>query len=256
MTKELARRFGASIRLRIDDLDAERERPEFVEDIFQSLAWLGISWSDGPRDTHEQERVHSQRFRIPRYLERLDLLKEQGDLYACSCSRGDIRRAHCSCRQRGLSFHAANVCWRLHIPEDAFVRMRGVAGADQLIRPAQLMSDPVLRQRQDLGGRPAYQIASVVDDVEHGISFIVRGEDLLPSTACQLYIAERSGLDGFLGIRFLHHPLLTDERGEKLSKSDGALALRTLREQGAGPGLLKEQSAAMLRALTGTHSSP
>lgn len=255
ITRELAKRFGARLRLRIDDLDAERGRPAYVQDIFDSLAWLGIACDDGPSNALAHEREHSQKHRLARYGEYLAILKEQGDLYACICSRGELKRGNCSCRSSGLPFTDAGASWRLHLPSDAAVRVQGITGHWSVMQPARLMSDPVLRQRAELGGRPTYQIASLADDAEHGTTFIVRGEDLLPSTACQLYLAERLGLTDFQQVRFLHHGLLTDAIGAKLSKSEGALALKSMRERGEGPQELQARASAMLHDLL-LHSSP
>ncbi len=104
------------------------------------------------------------------------------------------------------------------------------------------MRDPVLRQRN---GRPAYQIASLADDVDFGIDLIVRGADLLPSTACQLLLAELLGLTAFTRTRFIHHPLITALDGTKLSKSDGASSLKAMREAGIAPDALHAQADAL-----------
>jgi len=250
LTAELAKHLGARLRLRIDDLDADRMRPEYVDDIFDSLEWLGISWQDGPHDAREQERAYSQTARIPRYMEMIELLKEQGDLYACTCSRSGMSK--CACRGKAIPFHDSSASWRLHLPADAVVRMRGLNGAITWLQPAQLMPDPVLRQRGELGGRPAYQIASVVDDAEHGIDVVVRGNDLLPSTACQLYLAERLGFLQFSEARFVHHALVTDAEGHKLSKSAGAISLQSMRARGESPDRLRDQASEVLRTIYST----
>lgn len=246
ITEEVARGIGASIRLRIDDLDAERVRPAYVDDIFASLRWLGIAWGEGPRDRIGHERMHSQLFRLARYEECLHVLKEQGDLYACICSRSGQKRSECECRKRDLPFTASNVSWRLRVPSDALVRMETIDGVALWLSPSRLMSDPVMRQRAELGGRPAYQIASLCDDADHGVTHVVRGNDLLASTACQLYLAERLGLESFRRVRFLHHPLITDAVGAKLSKSEGAASLKVMREQGQSPDALREQALKLL----------
>lgn len=251
----LAARHGARLRLRIDDLDAERKRPEYMEDIFASLAWLGIVWHDGPRNAQDQERSFSQQRRIPVYMEHIGLLKEQGDLYACLCSRSAAVKG-CDCRLKGVPFNDEQAGWRLHLPHDALVRMHGPFGEIALLQPARLMPDPVIRQRTALGGRPSYQIASLVDDVEHGIDLVVRGEDLLASTACQLYMAERLGLASFGTGRFMHHPLLPDADGRKLSKSRGAASLRAMRERGESPEALHAKAKEMLAGLGGGQSTP
>lgn len=257
VTAQLAQLHKASLRLRIDDLDAERGRPAYVEDIFSSLSWLGIEWGEGPRNAMEQEREHSQLRRISRYQEFIDILKEQGDLYACTCSRSALRELarrgmkNCDCRSKQRSFKDAEATWRLHMPSDAVVRMEQVFGSARMLTAADLLTDPVIRQRasEEGGGRPAYQIASLVDDVDHGSTFIVRGEDLLSSTACQLYLADRLGLETFKRVRFLHHPLITDALGHKLSKSEGAEALRTMRANGTTPTELNVGAARMLAVL-------
>ncbi|MBK8499656.1 MAG: tRNA glutamyl-Q synthetase [Flavobacteriales bacterium] len=255
LTALLARMHRASLRLRIDDLDAERARSSYVQDIFDSLAWLGISWTEGPRDPTDQERSFSQLKRLDRYAEAIAVLKEQGDLYACRCSRSRLRdmvkqgRRDCECRGKHIDFNDPNATWRLHMASDASVRMHALHGASSQFHPATLMTDPVIRQRQHDGGRPAYQIASLIDDVDFGTTFIVRGEDLLPSTACQLYLAERLGLHAFKDVRFIHHPLVTDAQGRKLSKSEGAEALKSMRERGSGRASLLRQAEEMLAAI-------
>lgn len=239
ITAELARQRSAVLRLRIDDIDAERTRPEYLEDIFSTLAWLGIKWTEGPTDPADHAFGWSQSARLERYLDRVDVLKEQGDLYACTCTRREMRaptatgRKPCGCRTREIAFDEPAAAWRLRIPSDAVVRMETLFGGPQLLKPADLIADPVIRQRSvdDRPGRPSYQIASLMDDVDHDVTFIVRGDDLLPSTACQLYMADRLGLEAFGAVAFLHHPLLADEHGDKLSKSDGAAALRSMRDQ-------------------------
>lgn len=260
LTGMIASRMGARVRLRIDDLDTERSRPEYVKDIFDSLRWLGVEWSEGPKDPAEQERSFAQTKRIPALLERLYLLKEQGDLYACTCSRTALRnlpkgKRDCDCRSKGRSFSDPEAVWRLHLPADAWVRVPQLFDKTSLLNPSALMADPVLRQRTSQnGGRPSYQIASLVDDVEQGTTFIVRGEDLLPSTACQLYVAERLGSNSFLNVRFVHHPLLLDSTGKKLSKSEGAGSLTAMRKAGATPEPLLAEAASILRYLEAPRS--
>lgn len=249
LTAAIAERVGARLRLRIDDLDAERMRPAFVDDIFASLRWLGVAWHDGPRDRHDHERRFSQHLRITRYQEALDVLKEQGDLYACGCSRADLKRGACACRMKSLDFRAPESAWRLRLPADGLVRLLPLFGTERWLSPGMHMVDPVLRQRGELGGRPAYQIASLVDDVDQGVTHIVRGVDLLPSTLCQLHLAERLGLDAFLRVRFVHHPLIADANGAKLSKSEGAEALKSMREAGRSPDALRDKAQRMLRDL-------
>ncbi len=110
------------------------------------------------------------------------------------------------------------------------------------------MPDPVLRQRN---GRPAYHIASLADDEDFAINLIVRGEDLLASTALQLHLASLLGLRKFRSARFVHHALITDPQGRKLSKSAGDEALVTLRSHGKDARELRTRAEALVEELLG-----
>jgi glutamyl-tRNA synthetase len=245
--------------LRIDDLDAARLREEYVQDIFASLEWLGLDWDTGPRTPSEAETIHSQRLRIPRYreaLERMALLRSDGKpvLYACSCSREKAKRDALSAGRPGLypgTCRDAGIEWRgnfdarhpsresyplrVRVPESAEAGIAGLAGETLTLHPGRDIGDFVVWQRN---GEPAYQLASLVDDEDMGMDLIVRGKDLLPSTGAQAWMAARLGFKAFQGARFLHHDLLVDARGGKLSKSEGAISLRGLRERFGGPGPL------------------
>jgi glutamyl/glutaminyl-tRNA synthetase len=252
LTERLARSNGARVLLRIDDLDAERVRPEYLEDIFRSLEWLGIAWDEGPSGPDDFRANWSQQLRLHHYHALLGSLRDQGVLYACDCSRSALRdlapdgRYTGTCRDRGLELDAPDVTWRLNIGEAAVVQVPDLFGKAIPVDLVQNMGDPVLRQRN---GRPAYQLASLADDVQYGITFIVRGKDLLPSSACQLHIARLLGLSTFGQVRFLHHPLITDEAGQKLSKSAGATSLKAMREAGVEPSVLHAQADRMLETL-------
>ncbi|MBS1581972.1 MAG: hypothetical protein JST66_07210 [Bacteroidetes bacterium] len=248
---QAARAAGGDVLLRIDDLDAERVRPEYIADIFGTLGWLGIHPDRGPADAADFDAHWSQRLRIPRYLELVDRLRSGGHLYACGCSRKDIASRGATegydghCRLRGLSFDAPEVAWRLRIPEGTTAQWTEWAHGRRSLDLARAMGDPVVRQRD---GRPAYQVASLADDNDFGITFVVRGEDLLPSTACQLYIASLLELPDPGAATFMHHPLLRDAGGEKLAKSRGAGSLRALREAGEGPEGIHRLAEDLLRA--------
>lgn len=251
ITSQLARAHGATLRLRIDDLDTERVRPAYVQDIFGTLDWLGIRPDVGPVSAQDHALNWSQAARAGRYLAFVERLRADGHLYACTCSRKQqvldaAGRYAGTCRSRGLPFDAPDTAWRLRIPEGVHVTVPSIAGLPVVVDLAAAMGDPVLRQRN---GRPAYQIASLADDLDHGTTFIVRGADLLPSTACQLYIAGLLGPNAFAQVRFLHHDLLLDAQGEKMSKSGGAASLKAMREAGAGPQDLVRQAGTLLSGL-------
>ena len=250
LTAALARREGAEILLRIDDLDRERVEREYVEDVFDTLGFMGIPWDRGPRDVNEFEREYSQVHRLPLYRDALMRLREAGVVYACACSRAQVLRASPdgvypgTCRGLGLDLDGREVSWRLRTDSGESVSggseasvsggagvsggsgaAAGFSGLPDL--PAE-MRDFVVRKKD---GFPAYQLSSVVDDLHYGVDLIVRGQDLWPSTLAQYYLSYPLGADGFRDIRFYHHPLLTAE-GEKLSKSAGATSIRYLRQHG------------------------
>jgi glutamyl-tRNA synthetase len=241
-TAQLAKEHNGRLLLRIDDLDAERQRPEYVDDIFSTLQALGIAWDEGPSDAADFAANWSQQLRLPRYNELLLELKAEGHLYACSCSRTE--RTTCTCFSKTLPFDAQDHVWRLRIPEEAQVRMkRWPDDRIEVHRVVEQIQDPVLRQRN---GRPAYQIASLADDVDYRINVIVRGRDLLPSTCCQLYIARLLGLSAFENTLFVHHPLITDEAGRKLSKSQGAKAAHTFLHDAQAITSLRERAQRLI----------
>ena len=177
LTEHLARTTGRELSLRVDDLDRERVRPAYVQDIFEQLERLGIHWDLGPQNAEELEEVWSQRHRLPLYHGLLDDLRATGQLFACTCTRTTLM--HCRCAERGIDLDAPEVTWRSRLTKPCIVTFstpHGPASTDL----AELMPPPVLRSRE---GRPAYQVASLADDLHFGIDLIVRGEDLFASTA-------------------------------------------------------------------------
>lgn len=215
--------------LRIDDLDADRKREAYVQDVFDTLEWLGLDWDEGPVSADDFEKNWSQHRRIELYDNLLAQLREKGFLFACGKSRRDLAPFEGvyppEFRKQNLSLDAPDVSWRIVTP----------VGFP--------MPDFVVRRRD---GLPAYQIASLADDLRFGITHIIRGEDLLSSTAAQEFLAECLGRYDFQTIRFLHHPLLKNEKGEKLSKSAGADSLLALRESGSSPSVIFRQVARLL----------
>ncbi len=245
LTWKLARQAGGKVLLRIDDLDAERMRPEYVDDIFRTLEWLGIDWDEGPSGPDDLIATWSQRHRIERYQALVDRLRAAGVVYACTCSRSTM--AACTCKAAGLAFGAEGVTWRVDLQQALPVEVHQWPGGDARFAPGDRMPvDPVIRQRN---GRPAYQVASLADDLDRDIDFIVRGVDLLPSTLCQLHLARVLGAQAFMSAHFVHHGLLLGSDGEKLSKSRGAGSLRAMREAGADPAVVHDLADALLAAL-------
>ncbi len=234
LTAAWARAAGARVLLRIDDLDRGRFREEYLEDVFETLHWLGLRWDLGPRDPADFHAHWSQHGRLPAYHALLSRLRERKLLYACSCSRSQLRSASAdhrypgTCRYAGIPLDTPGVAWRVRVPGEASVECQE-GETRQLLAVAGLMGDFVVRQKD---GMPAYQIASLSDDLHYGVDLIVRGMDLLPSSAAQLYLAQCLGETGFLKTTFHHHGLQLGEDGSKLSKSAGAASLKAWRNAG------------------------
>lgn len=233
LTEAIVRSAKGRLRLRIDDLDTPRVRPEYVQDIFESLAWLNIRTDEGPRDAPELTAIFSQRLRIAQYNTLLDQLVAMGLVFACNCSRKELQQASedgqypGTCIGKQIPLDTPDVSWRIQTSEQAVVRFHDQIIGEQEIKLWHVQRYFIIRRRD---GLPAYHIASLSDDVHDNINTIVRGEDLLSSTAAQLYLAALLELDSFFKTTFYHHPLLKDLSGEKLSKSAGSSSLKAMRE--------------------------
>jgi glutamyl-tRNA synthetase len=234
ITAFLARKCGAKILLRIDDLDRERVQTEYVQDIFDTLNFLEIPWDEGPRNMQEYEAEYSQMHRLELYRKVLNELKEGGKVFACACSRTQVIRESADgnylgkCRTAHIPYDAPDTCWRLDTSQDRPLSVTTLQGVVSAQLPAS-MQYFVVRKKD---GLPAYQLASVVDDVHFGIDLVVRGQDLWDSTLAQLYLASVAGQASFMDTTFYHHPLLMDQGNQKLSKSAGAVSLQYLRKEG------------------------
>lgn len=235
LTAAIADKTGARMLLRIDDMDRERLNEAYVQDIFDTLSFLQIPFDEGPETVADFENNYSQLRRLPLYHSALQQLKDDGLVYACSCSRTKIARASINgaypgtCRHKGIPLDADNVSWRLRTAPDKLLSVKTLAGeAIQSTMPAEL-SDFVVRKKD---GYPAYQLCSLIDDLHFGIDLVVRGQDLWASTLAQLYLAELLGKTDFLTTTFHHHLLLSDNGLRKLSKSAGDTSIRYLRQQG------------------------
>lgn len=223
------------LHLRIDDMDGTRFRPDILEDIFKSLDWLGLDWDEGPTGPTDFKARFSLRDRKERYRDALNALNNRSrKVFACVCSRKAIKKRSPSglypktCRTAGHRFDPGKSCLRLQVPDGTRLRVN-----DRLIDLATVFGDFILWRKDD---QPSYQLASVLEDERAGINLVVRGDDLLLSTAAQLYLAGLFGFFAFPRACFVHHDLIRGEDGQKLSKSRGAYALKDLREAGLAPG--------------------
>ena len=233
-TWAMVKSLGGRLILRIDDMDGIRFRKEVLEDIFVCLDWLGLDWDAGSFGPSSFYNEFSLQKRKDHYWERLKTLSSiSGKVYACRCSRSEIKRASANklypgtCRTRSISFTTGETALRIRVDRDGPVRV-----GDHEIDLAAKFGDFVLWRKDD---QPSYQLASLIEDEEAGVNLVVRGEDLLLSSAAQLYLADSFGFLNFPLARFIHHPLVTGPDGEKLSKSRGAHALKDMREAGLSP---------------------
>ena len=241
---------GGEFRLRIEDLDQTRCRPEFVAGIYEDLEWLGLQWD-------EPAFVQSQRQSV--YAEALDRLRGRGLVYPCFCTRADIAAAleaphgpqgnHYpgTCRnlpddpeRRATEQHS----WRL----DA-ARAIAVAGLPswteddgRTFSSSRDDFDDAILARKDAPA--AYHLACVVDDAASGVTLVVRAADLRSSTPIQRLLQELLGLPQ---PRYLHHPLVTHADGRRLAKRDLAPTLSAIRHDGVdGPELAADLLAGKL----------
>jgi glutamyl-tRNA synthetase len=238
ITWALARRQQGTVVLRIDDLDNTRFRPEYLQDIFDTLDFMGLDYDEGPRNPTDFEENYSQHLRLPAYQALLDRLVAQDKVYACPCSRSQIAAISSqglyplTCRDAQLPLYAPDAAWRIRIPDDTVIMFQDLLLGHCTVPLTLEMPDFVVRRKE---GIPAYQLASLCDDLEMGINLIVRGKDLMISTAAQLYLAQQIGSTAFTNAQFVHHPIVSSSDGHKLSKSDDALSILEMHKSGLQP---------------------
>ena len=207
------------LHLRIDDLDGPRVDRASVEDIFIQLEWLGIDYHFGPAGPDDLYSRFSQQLRKDSYFNAIEVLQKAGHLFACECSRSKIRNSSASkiypgtCRNKKLNFMKRNQTWRVIVPEKTFVFYKNLTNNKEKIDLTTGIGDFVIRRRD---GLPAYQIASLMDDIEMGVNLIVRGADLISSTGAQLFLAKCLNDSSFPAAHFVHHMLMKNESGKKL----------------------------------------
>jgi glutamyl-Q tRNA(Asp) synthetase len=230
-----ARKRGARLLLRLEDLDPERSRAEWSALLREDLAWLGLDF-DAAEEQHDFAARHAAA---------LDRLAALGALYPCACTRSRIRaesdaalgrggRYPNLCRGRALppgGWRACEEPLRAALPPGR-IAPRDEGGLDLAQDPAAEVGDPIVRRRD---GALAYPLAVVVDDAASGVTRVVRGRDLATSTATQVALQRLLGLPEPV---YRHHLLLLEERGGKLAKLHGAVGADALRAAYAAPALL------------------
>jgi glutamyl-tRNA synthetase len=260
-----AERCGTLI-LRNEDLDPQRCRAEFVDAMIEDLRWLGISWQEGP-DCGGPYAPYTQSERRDFYLQAWKRLREIGAIYSCTCSRKDVALAagapndgddepiysgKCrpasslpgAARLRRRWTDEASVAtrtdepagfnWRFRIPDGEDFCFDDLHLGSQRIAAGRDFGDFIVWRRDDV---PAYQLAVVVDDAAMGITEVVRGADLLKSTARQILLYRVLGLPI---PHFYHCDLVLDDMGVRLAKRHDSLSIRKLREMGWSPEQVRE----------------
>jgi glutamyl-tRNA synthetase len=235
----IARKSGGKFILRLDDTDQERSKQEYIDGIFQDLDWLGLHW----------DHVEQQSKRLGRYAEAADQLRGAGHFYECfeTPTELDLKRKKLLNMGRPPVYDRASLAlddagrakmraegregyWRFQLDQSRIEWTDGILGPISI--DAASVSDPVLIRAD---GQVLYTFASSVDDIDMGVTHIVRGADHVTNTATQIQIIRALG---GTPPSFAHHSLLTGPGGEALSKRLGTLSLRDLRAAGVTPNAL------------------
>src|SRR5258708_10031761 len=251
--RERTRATGGKLVFRNEDLDIHRCKPQFVAVMYEDLRWLGLDWDEGP-DVGGTFGPYLQSQRREFYLAAWQKLRDAGFIYPCACSRKDLERAlqaphedddeapyPGTCREKISTASdwksPAGVSWRFKVPDEQIIAFDDRYFGHQEFVAGRDFADFLVWRRDDV---PSYQLAVVVDDVAMQITEVVRGKDLLKSTARQLLLLEALQCPA---PDYFHCPLLRDEKSQRLAKRHDALSLRTLRQQGVDPKKLRERFA-------------
>jgi glutamyl/glutaminyl-tRNA synthetase len=242
-----AQERGGVLVLRNEDLDPQRCQPEFVAAMYEDLRWLGIGWSEGP-DCGGPYAPYSQSERRSFYLEAWQRLRDIGAIYPCSCSRKELLAAatapndtddeplypgHCRSRTDAVQFRAPQgVNWRFRVPDGETIEFADQHLGKQAFVAGKDFGDFVVWRRDDV---PAYQLAVATDDARMQITEVVRGADLLKSTARQILLFRALG---YSVPDYYHCELVRDATGLRMAKRHDAASIRRLREQGLTPAQL------------------
>jgi len=266
---ERARAAGGTLAMRMEDLDTDRSRAAYAEAAIEDLRWLGIGWQEGP-DVGGPFAPYAQSRRGDVYLAAWRKLLQSGWLYACRCSRKDLETALAAphesaeadagdlqgnremepqddepvypgtCRPEGKATDLGGggaaeiespdgVNWRFRVPDGEAIEFEDLNLGPQRFVAGRDIGDFVVWRRD---GVPSYQLACVADDAAMGITEVVRGADLLRSTARQILLNRALGFDD---PAWFHCGLVADRNGRRLAKRHDSLSLRVLRGRGVTP---------------------
>ncbi|KMW57280.1 glutamyl-Q-tRNA synthetase [Candidatus Rhodobacter oscarellae] len=225
LAHDRARERGGRFLLRIEDIDRQRSKPAWEQQIYEDLTWLGLTW-DGP--------VMRQSDRLDRYRDALQELWSRGQLFACSCSRRDIETASSAPHEGEPPMGPDGVIYPgtcrgtcpEEMPDQVALRLDMTKAAPDL---SESVGDIVLSRKDFLG---SYHLCAVLDDADQSISEVVRGEDLQPATQIHLVLQRLLGLPT---PSYWHHRLIRDDAGKRLAKRDDARSIATYRAEGATP---------------------
>ena len=248
-----ARERGGTLVMRMEDLDPDRSRSEFAEAALEDLRWLGMEWDEGP-DIGGPHAPYIQSRRVDKYREVWQTLRDAGFIYPCRCSRKDLAAAlgaphegaaraddpddepvyPGTCRpvttgSEPAYLSGSGLNWRFRVPDGEAIEFEdGNLGPQRFV--AGVDFGDFLVWRRD--GVPSYQLACVADDFSMEITEVVRGADLLKSTARQILLNRALG---FREPDWFHCELMVDEQGRRLAKRHDALSIRELRRRGMTP---------------------
>ncbi len=230
------KKLGGKMILRIEDTDRERSSDEAVEVIIEGMKWLNLDWDEGP---------YFQTQRFDRYAVVIQQLLDAGKAYCCTCSKVELEQMREAQKARGEKPRYNRKCRDLNLSKsehpDAVVRLRnpidGSVAFDDQVRGRIVVSnkelDDLIIARAD--GTPTYHLTVVVDDIDMGVSHVIRGDDHINNTPRQINIIKALGADMPV---YAHVPMILGEDGHRLSKRHGAMSVLEYREQGILPDAL------------------
>jgi glutamyl-tRNA synthetase/glutamyl-Q tRNA(Asp) synthetase len=224
--------FGLKIHLRIEDHDQSRARPEYIRSIYEDLKWFGFEY--------DSESIQSNKNTL--YERELERLKQQGLVYPCFCSRKQLEAENPKSATGEIVYQGK--CRALATPAGGPHNLRIIVPDETIHWHDTRLGDFDENPKLQCGDFPirdrdmqwTYQFAVCVDDIDEGITHIVRGEDIRSSTARQIALMRMLGRD--TPPVYLHHPLIVDTSGKKLSKRELAHSIRQDREEGVSPETL------------------